>query len=120
MSIIKPTNFELMSKMLDYSAARQKAIANNIVNVNTPGYRRTDVEFEHELLTAVESKDEDAIANLGFKNVKPSETAIRKDGNNVDIDLEMAKLSENALTFSIYATLLRRKFQGIKQVIKGQ
>ena len=120
MSLIKPENFDLMKKMLDYSAARQKAIANNIANVNTPGYQRMDVEFDQELKSVISGKDENAIKGLGFRYVRTNDTSMRNDKNNVDIDLEMAKLSENALLFNIYSTLLKKKFQGLKNVIKGK
>ena len=120
MSIIRPKNMELMKKMLDYSAARQKALANNIANVNTPGYQRIDVEFERELKSVLSLKDEKAMKNLRFKQVRTKETTMRNDGNNVDIDMEMAKLSENALVFNIYSTLLKRKFQGLKNIIKAK
>ena len=120
MSMIKPENFELMKKMLDYSAARQKALANNIANVNTPGYQRIDVEFEQELKSVLSRNDEKALKNLGFKNVRTKETTIRNDRSNVDIDMEMAKLSENTLVFNIYSTLLKKKFQSLKNIIKGE
>ena len=44
---------------------------------------------------------------------------MRNDKSTVDIDTEMAKLSENALVFNIYSTLLKKKFQGLQKVIKG-
>jgi len=120
MSMIKPENIELMKKMLDFSAARQKALANNIANVNTPGYQSVDVEFDKELRSVIASGDKNAIRKLGFSFVKTNDTSMRNDGNNVDIDMEMAKLSENALVFNIYSTFLKRKFQGLKSVIKGK
>ena len=120
MTMIRPGKFDLLKKMLDYSATRQKALANNIANVNTPGYRRIDVEFERELRSVLGSSDESAVKGLGFEYVRPEDTSVRADKSNVDIDVEMAKLSENALLFNIYSTLLRRKFQGLKNVIKGQ
>ena len=120
MSMIKPGNFELMKKMLDYSAARQKAIANNIANVNTPGYQRIDVEFDKELASVISQRDKNAIKNLGFKYVRTNESSIRNDGGNVDIDTEMAKLSENAMLFNVYSTLLKKKFVGLKNLIKGK
>ncbi len=120
MSLLKPGKYELIRKMLDYSALRQKALANNIANVNTPGYKRFDVEFDRELKSVLASKNETELRDLGFKIVKTDDTQIITNKNNVDIDMEMAKLSENALLFNIYATLLRRKFQGIKQMIKGK
>ena len=120
MSLIKPSKFELMKKMLDYCATRQKALANNIANVNTPGYQRVDVEFEQELKSVLSGKDENMLKSLGFRYVKTQDTAMRVDKSNVDIDLEMAKLSENALLFSIYSTLLKKRFDGLKNVIKGK
>ena len=47
---------ELLSKMVDYTALKQKVIANNIANVNTPGYKRMDVSFNQDLKRAVENQ----------------------------------------------------------------
>ena len=119
MDIAKPEKLDLLKKMLDYSATRQKALAYNIANVDTPNFKRIDVEFDRELESAIKSGDEGAIQKLGMKLVKPDDTAVREDGNNVDIDIEMAKLSQNSMLFNIYATLLKKKLDGIKAVIKG-
>jgi len=46
MTALLPKNVELLEKMLDYSALRQRIIANNIANVNTPGFRQSEVDIQ--------------------------------------------------------------------------
>ena len=47
---LSDTNVVLLSKLLDLTSTKNKVIANNIANVNTPGYKKSEVSFEKELL----------------------------------------------------------------------
>ena len=51
------------------------------------------------------------------KVFKPDIAATRADGNNVDIDIEMGRLTENSLMYKIYAQLLSRRIRGLKNAI---
>jgi flagellar basal-body rod protein FlgB len=83
------------------SHARQKALADNIANVDTPGYRRKDVDFQSALRTAVAGEaDADTLA---FSPQADGSAPVRIDGNSVDIDSEMAASAENALTYDALA-----------------
>ncbi len=57
--------------------------------------------------------------NLELKAVTPPAYSLRGDGNTVDIDRTMGKLAENTLLYKATAQLISRKFQGLKNVIKG-
>jgi flagellar basal-body rod protein FlgB len=78
-------NVVLLSKLLDLTATKNKVIANNIANVNTPGYKKSEVSFEKELLKAVESKNINKIKNLHESISLSTDKATRKNGNNVYI-----------------------------------
>lgn len=117
MSNLFPENFQLLEKMLDYSALRQKVIAHNIANVNTPGFRRSDVTFDGELKKALKNKDN--LSKLEAKIYKPDIAATRSDNNNVDIEKEFGKLSENALLYQTYIWLISRRLRGLKEAIKS-
>ena len=110
-------NIQLLEKMLDYTALRQRTIAHNIANVNTPGFRQSDVEFDGELKKALESRK--GLSRLQPEVYKPDIAPKRSDGNNVDIDAEIGKLAENALRYRIYAHLISRRLRGIKDAIKS-
>ena len=109
-----------LQKGLDGSAARQQAIANNIANINTPGYKRQDVSFKSELRSALNMSSNtlnmngthpghitqnSALSEVQPRIVREESQSMRPDENNVDMDLEMAKMAANAL---YYNTLIRQ------------
>ena len=112
----------LLEKMLDVSSVKHKVIANNIANVNTPGYKKMGVSFSDQLEKALNESSMNKFDTLQPKIViskeDTSETA-RNDGNNVDMDKEVSSLVKNTLTYSIYTQLLAKKYEGIKSAIEG-
>jgi flagellar basal-body rod protein FlgB len=95
---------------MDLLSARQKLVASNIANVDTPGYKTQDIDFQTEFLNA---------ATAGPVNsVEVSGLAVRNDGNNVSIDREARLLSENALRFSIASNLMRDQIRSVKMAIE--
>ena len=112
----------LLEKMLDVSSVKHKVIANNIANVNTPGYKKMEVSFADQLEKALNESSMNKFDTLQPKIViskeDTSETA-RNDGNNVDMDKEVSSLVKNTLTYSIYTQLLAKKYEGIKSAIEG-
>ncbi|MGR3179072.1 MAG: flagellar basal body rod protein FlgB [Candidatus Anammoxibacter sp.] len=104
---------ELLGKMIDFTALKQKVIANNIANVNTPGYKRLDVKFNQDLENAIESRE--SIRDLRLKVAVDKsggiEIGARNDGNTVDMDREVSQLMQNALSFNVYLELMAFKFK---------
>lgn len=121
-------NIDLFNKSLSASWMRNKAISNNIANVNTPNYKREDVSFEDVLkrsldknsikLQTSDSRHINFTSNLTPIYTKDSDTAFRKDGNNVNIDTEMAKLAENQIKYNALTRQLNDTFKRIKMAIK--
>ena len=90
----------VLAKALDASALRHRAIANNLANVETPGYTRQDVSFEDQLGSALNQPDsEDTVQQLQPNLISDSNEPVRENGNNVDVDKEMAKLAENTIQY---------------------
>jgi flagellar basal-body rod protein FlgB len=122
---------------LDGAYARNQAISNNIANVSTPDYKRKDVNFKSVLnknLENIQSSGSDykkidlARTNAHHRTSKSVSEAYgqlqkypnsvyRNDGNNVDIDTEMAKLSKNNLYYNTLSQQISGKFSMIKEVI---
>jgi len=117
-TLLQPEVLELYTKMLDFTAVRHTVIANNIANVNTPGFRRSDVEFADELERVLRDRGLKGVKDIRFRRTKPNETAVRNDGNNVDMDVEMAVLAENALLYQVYAQLLARRFRNLQEILR--
>jgi flagellar basal-body rod protein FlgB len=112
----------LLEKMLDVSSVKHKVIANNIANVNTPGYKKMEVSFADQLEKVLNKDSMNKFDTLQPKIVISKEDTsdtIRNDGNNVDMDKEVSSLVKNTLTYSIYTQLLAKKYEGIKSAIEG-
>lgn len=120
MSVTTP-RIELLSRFLDVAELRHGVIANNVANVNTPGYKQMEVNFEEKLQRALTRGD----ANQWLKE-KPQivESAgaylVREDENTVDIDQEMAQLAKNNLLYRTFAQLLAMDLNMHRTAITGQ
>lgn len=124
----------LLSKALDYASARQEALANNIANANTPGYRRKDASFA-DVLACAEGGDAERMVQIdeitrrffpGDKRgrssveiVESGEGAMRIDGNNVDMDAEMSRLAQNQIYYDTCSQMTSAQFVNLKSVIEG-
>jgi flagellar basal-body rod protein FlgB len=110
-----------LSKTLDAASARQRTIANNIANVETPGYKRRYVQFEEELKAALQGGGRDrvrrAVSNLTSTELTDAISPSRSDGNNVNIDAEMADLAKVGLKHRAAATLLEGKISMLRAAI---
>src|SRR5579871_4104326 len=88
-----------LERYMDLLSARQKLVASNIANVDTPGYRTQDIDFRAEFDNATEGQSPTVI--------EPSNLKVKADGNNVNLDRESRLLAENALRFSIASNFAR-------------
>ena len=80
------------------ASQRHNALAANIANASTPGYRRVDVDFHGALAAALGSSNaKTAVETTGFSTQADSIGVTQADGNSIDIDNESAKLAANAL-----------------------
>ncbi|MCS6896777.1 MAG: flagellar basal body rod protein FlgB [Nitrospira sp.] len=125
---------QLLERTLDLRSARQRVIASNLANEETPGYRATELNFLDQLrsasrgrlpivLTATHSRHFGLSAGRGFETVtgRLSEVPVGDlplDGNSVNLELEMAKLSDNVMQYNAAATILAKKFQGLLNAIR--
>lgn len=96
---------------------RHAAIAGNIANADTPGYRPKQVAFEDSLQKAVTTHSVDRLSHIEAKTITVDDGIPRPDGNSVNMDRQMANLSENSLLYSATAEFLARKFRMMKSVI---
>ena len=103
-------NIPMISQLENYlSLADQRAtvIASNMANVDTPGYRTKDIDFQHEMARAM-TAPEGSSARVAVKDV--SGLLERPDGNNVDVDRESLKLSETQLQYQMGTQLVKDRF----------
>lgn len=96
-------NYERYMSLL---SERQKLVASNIANADTPGYRTKDIDFEAELAHAMDGGQPAVI--------EPGNLPAKTDGNNVNLDREARLLAENALRFQIATNFARSDLANIK------
>jgi flagellar basal-body rod protein FlgB len=128
---------ELVHRSLDASALQHKLISNNLANVDTPGFKRSEVIFREKLKTALEqrlntleqlpayktnSKHLNFSDVLDMNSIQPevityNNTILRNDQNNVDIDVEMAKLAQNTVLYNTLAQITQMQFNQLKFAI---
>lgn len=109
---------------LDVAWLRNNVISQNIANVDTPGYKRKVVQFEEflssEMKTGKISQGKSRFLSDGVRIIEdPAESSYRSDGNNVDIENEMALLAANSLRYNTLIQRISGDFQKLKLVIRG-
>lgn len=119
----------VLDKAADAAWLRNEAIANNIANVDTPGYKRQDVAFESELKRALgRSSDTDnmdqRVSGIRTSQLTPKPYtdmegySYRLDGNNVDIETENVMLAENQLKYQGLLDSITQEFTNLQSVMK--
>ncbi|MFC4320188.1 flagellar basal body rod protein FlgB [Litchfieldia salsa] len=115
-----------LEQALKYASTKQKAISHNIANVDTPNYKAKDVTFKTDLTNSMralktsEKHVEFTGGRTGGINITTKTgTMFNHNGNNVDIDKEMASLAKNQIYFNAVADRISSKFNSLKTVVKG-
>ncbi len=128
--MINSTSFDyinLLTKAADSSWKRESVIANNIANVDTPGYKRKDLNFEgvltEELGKCKHRSLDSKVSELDMSKLNPtvytdsSNYSYREDGNNVDIDTENVELASEQIRYEGLTSSISSQFDRIKSVI---
>lgn len=130
------TNY-MLEKAMDASWLRNSIIADNIANVDTPGFKKSFVTFEAQLDRALRSEEEMKKCPqpyltdkkhitfnkpLDYLSVRPRiqveyDTNFKNDKNNVDIDKEVSDLNKNTLCFKMLATCFRNNYRMLNSVL---
>ncbi len=132
--IVNDPTLKILAYALDGLSTRQKAIANNVANVDTPGYKAERVQFEAQLAAAIRHSGDGGGLPLKTTNTRhlghtaPFEpggititkqnNTMRNDGNSVDIDLEMTELAETTIRFQALSQLTGMKISLLKNIIR--
>ena len=117
----------VLDKAADASWKRETVLANNIANVDTPGYKRKDLDFEgvlkQELGSCKHTSLDTKIENLHMDHLNPSvytdlsNYSYRLDGNNVDIDNEEVEYASEQLRYEGITAGINNEFNRMKSVI---
>lgn len=129
--------FTVIEKGLDAYSTRAKLLSNNIANVNTPKYKREDIQFEGILAEALNEKNPkiegkrtnkrhfeiNSIAKIDSLEevvIKEQSTSMRNDKNNVDIEKEEAEFALNNVRYQFAINRISQNFNIIKTIIKSR
>ena len=127
---------DLVQRSLDAAALSHTVIANNVANVDTPGFKRSDVVFSEKLQQALEARQggEQGLvlaqtdprhlgaAAPGLDSIQPEvvtdlTSSLRNDGNNVDIDHEVSLLAQNTVWYQTLAQITAKQFAELQSAI---
>lgn len=131
--VLDQTNVPILSKALDVYSARQKAIATNIANIGTAGFRRREVSFEDKLqeqmgqrLVGRRTNDKHMpLGRLRVREIQPEMTEdmseeLHSGVNNVNIDQEIVDQAKNEIQFAYASRLVSGQFTTLRASIKGR
>lgn len=96
---------------------RQRAIASNVANAQTPGYRRIDVNFQDLLSKAIDPNGKVNLKSIEPELYQPQTTPVKNNGNDVTIDYEVGQMVRNSLKHKTYTRLLSKVYKQMEQAI---
>ena len=110
-----------LAKSLDAAGLRHRVIADNLANVETPGFMRSEVGFEDQLARALDSNGEES-ASAEIERLQPqiradSSSPARPDGNNVSVDKEIAGMAKNTLQYEALVQLMNLRTSMLRTAI---
>jgi flagellar basal-body rod protein FlgB len=135
MDVLGGAAFQRLESAINAASMRQRVLANNIANVDTPYFKRSDVAFEELLTQAIGGQGTPVLAgkmtnprhipiNASYPTPSPQvvtdeSTSINNDRNNVDIDKEMSLLAENQLRYNLLSQQVTHDVKMMKIGIQG-
>jgi len=99
-----------LERYMDLLSARQQLVASNLANLDTPGYRTKDIDFQFEFMSLAEGAKPNVVGVAGLR--------VKNDGNDVSLDRETRLLSENAIRFNLASQLARGELRDIRKAIE--
>lgn len=129
-AILSNPQLSVLEQGINAASLRHKVVSNNIANVNTPGFKKSEVIFEDLLQEELHGRSDLKLtktkgshlpnrvsgSSAPFINTINS-TSFRTDGNNVDIDIEMANLAKNNIYYNALVTQLNKHLSSLKSAI---
>jgi len=123
----------VLSQAMNMRTQRHQVLASNIANADTPGYKARDFSFESAMQNALGGRansgisltrtaaghiaDASGVAHAAIQFRKETQSSV--DGNTVDMDVERAQITENALQYQILTQLISEKFKGVRSALSS-
>jgi flagellar basal-body rod protein FlgB len=107
-----------LEKYMSLLSTRQKLVASNIANADTPGYRTKDIDFRAEFAQQMQAQECDGMPVTGPQTIEPDGLPVKADGNNVSLDREARMLAENAMRFQVASSLAQAELHSIRSALQ--
>jgi flagellar basal-body rod protein FlgB len=122
--IFQTDNYQLARKLLDAAAVRHEAIATNVANAETPGFRRLDIapDFAAQLKARLAAGDFAQTADTITPLISEDQTArsVRPDGNSVEIERELLEMNRNAVGYEFLTDVVSSNLKQLRLAITGR
>ncbi len=118
--------FKILERLINFTKERHGVIASNIANVDTPGYKAKDLRFENvfnDMQTGLMITDKGHINTNEPRSAQELQIETGQswiDKNNVELDVEVAKMTENAIVFQTGIALLSKKIKMFKDALRSR
>ena len=126
--LLNQSNAPVLERLLKFTAVRQKLLAENVVNISTPGYRQKDLsleKFQGMLRDRLEDRDRGSLGSTSFDDIEaqlenPQRGMLFHDGANRSMEQLMTDQAKNALMHNFVIELLRKQFQTMEMALKDR
>ncbi|OGV68993.1 MAG: flagellar basal-body rod protein FlgB [Lentisphaerae bacterium RIFOXYB12_FULL_65_16] len=120
MVILNDQGSRSITQMMDLAMQRQRLIAQNLANVNTPGYIRHDIEF-HETLAKLVAAGDDSSAAAAVRPTVVEDTTdkMRDDGNNIIPGREMSEMMQNGVFYNLLSKAFNTRLNILRSAMRS-
>lgn len=117
---------QLLERALDVNMQRQLVLSSNVANLDTPGFSPSDVRFDHAMRQALSRarrgsqalrRDPSPPRFAQVQSYLRPDREAGRDGNRVDLDVQMARLSQNSIAFEATTNAMTRRLRVLKYVV---
>ena len=126
--LLNQSDAPVLEKMLQFTAARHKLIAENVVNISTPGYKQKDLsleKFQEMLSDRIQQRDEGGLGDTSFDDISseiedPHRGILFHDGSNRSMERLMSDQAKNALMHNFVIELLKKQYSTMEMALKDR
>ncbi|MCD6395444.1 MAG: hypothetical protein J7M40_18330 [Planctomycetes bacterium] len=108
---------DIIEAGISAESLRQRVIANNVANLDTPGYRRMDIRFKELFAKAMDSAGGVDLGKIELGTYQPKNTPVKSNGNDVSLEVEVGEMVKNTLRHKALIRVLQKKYEQIDRAI---
>lgn len=113
--------FPVLEDLLSWTSRRQQALAANVANLDTPGYRAKDYSFQQEMqslnMTATSGKHIAPVEDASKARMYEVDTNVKANGNSVNLERELTEITKNGLQYVTLVQYLNQRLRTLRAAI---